>query len=51
MVSLSKIFRRREKCRFAYTCPYYQTGAVTCQSNDAQNGYCGAYRRFLAEGC
>jgi hypothetical protein len=43
---LKPIFR----CRYAYKCPYYKPEAFTCNTPDAEHGYCGIYREFEREG-
>ena len=40
------------KCKFNKICGKYQGEAVTCNSYDAEDGYCGIYRYYksLEEG-
>jgi hypothetical protein len=35
-------------CKFAKRCRYYQPNHEVCKSRDAEHGFCGAYRSFLA---
>jgi len=34
------------KCKYSNKCKYYREDGFTCNSYDAENGYCGAYREF-----
>jgi len=45
MRRLLKLFFR---CKYAYKCPYYNPEAFTCNTPDAEHGYCGKYREFEA---
>ena len=36
------------RCRFSYKCPYYRVEAFTCNTFDAEHGYCGKFRQFSA---
>jgi len=38
------------RCRYAYKCPYYNPKAFTCNTPDAEHGYCGIYRKFERRG-
>lgn len=33
-------------CRYARMCKLYQPDHHTCQSKNAENGFCGAYKSF-----
>jgi hypothetical protein len=42
-----KVSRILGECKYASICPYYRPDSYTCSVFDAENGYCGQYRRFI----
>ena len=41
----SSLFR----CEYAHRCGHYDPKAFTCNTPDAEGGYCGIYRRLVRE--